>query len=118
MTTQEIADRLITLCKQGKYETAQRELYAPDAKSNEPPHAQGMQTVDGLAAIIEKGNQFQSMIQEIHGGSVDGPLVAGNQIAITIGLDVTFNDGSRMNMLEIAVYTVKNGKIIQEQFFY
>lgn len=118
MTTQEIADRLVALCNEGKYEQAQRELYAPNAKSIEPASAQGMQSVEGLDAIIAKGNQFQAMIQEVHSGSVGGPLVAGNQIAITIGLDVSFKDGSRMNMDEIAVYTVSDGKIVQEQFFY
>lgn len=118
MTTQEIADRLVALCNEGKYEQAQRELYAQDAKSIEPASAQGMQSVEGLDAIIAKGNQFQAMIQEIHGGRVGGPLVAGSQIAVTIGLDVTFKDGNRMNMDEIAVYSVKDGKIVQEQFFY
>ncbi|UFH52148.1 nuclear transport factor 2 family protein [Spirosoma sp. KNUC1025] len=118
MTTQEIADRLVALCREGKYEQAQRELYSQEAKSIEPAGNPGMQTVQGLDAIIEKGNQFQAMIQELHGGSVDGPLVAGNQIALTISLDATFKDGNRMNMNEIAVYTVQDGKIVQEQFFY
>jgi hypothetical protein len=118
MTTQEIADRLVVLCREGKYEQAQRELYSSDAKSIEPEASQGMQTVQGLDAIIEKGNQFQAMIQEFHGGSVGGPLVAGNIIATTITMDATFKDGNRTTIEEIAVYTVKDGKIVQEEFFY
>ena len=118
MTTQEIANRLVALCSEGNYEQAQRELYATDANSIEPASAEGMQSVAGLEAIIAKGHQFQAMVQQVHGSSIGGPLVAGNQIAITIGLDVTFKDGNRMNMNEIAMYTVKDGKIVQEQFFY
>ena len=118
MTTQQIADRLVALCRENKFEQAQRELYAQDAKSIEPESSQGMQTVQGLDAIIQKGNQFQDMIQAWHGGSVSDALVAGNIIALTIGMDVTFKDGNRMNMDELAVYTVKDGKIVQEQFFY
>ncbi|WP_461113658.1 SnoaL-like domain-containing protein [Spirosoma jeollabukense] len=118
MTIQQVADRLVALCREGKYEQAQRELYSSDAKSIEPDSAPGMQTVQGLDAIIEKGNQFQDMIQEVHGGSVSDALVAGNTIALTIGMDVTFKDGNRMDMNEIAVYTVQDGKIVQEQFFF
>ncbi|GAB4017303.1 SnoaL-like domain-containing protein [Spirosoma koreense] len=118
MTTQEIADRLVVLCRENKFEQAQRELYAPDARSIEPEGSQGMQTVQGLDAIIQKGNQFQSMIQAWHGGSVSDVLVAGNHIALTISMDVTFKDGNRADMNELIVYTVRNGKIAQEQFFY
>ncbi|AKD55145.1 nuclear transport factor 2 family protein [Spirosoma radiotolerans] len=118
MTIDELADRLVTLCREGNYEQAQRELYSNDAKSIEPTSAQGMPSVQGLDAIIAKGNQFQRMIQEIHGGHVGGPLIAGNTIAITISLDATFTDGTRQTINELAVYTVQNGKIIEEQFFY
>lgn len=118
MTTQQVADRLVALCRAGKYEQAQRELYSGDANSIEPASAPGMQSVKGLDAIIEKGNQFQNMIQEVHGGSVSDALVAGNTIAVTIGMDVTFKDGNRMNMDEMAVYTVQDGKVVQEQFFF
>lgn len=118
MTTQEVANRLVALCREGKYEQAQRELYTSDAKSIEPEETQGMQTVQGLDAIIEKGNLFQATVQEWHGGSVEGPLLAGNIIALTIKLDVTFKGGNRTSMDELAVYTVKDGKIVQEEFFY
>lgn len=36
MTTAEIARRLVELCKEAKYEQAQRELHSPDAESVEP----------------------------------------------------------------------------------
>ena len=36
MTTKEIAERLVALCRQGQVETAQRELYAADAINIEP----------------------------------------------------------------------------------
>ena len=58
MTTQEIATRLTALCKEGKYEQAQRELYSDDAKSIEPAQSLGLQTVEGLDNIIKKGDTF------------------------------------------------------------
>ncbi|HRH61569.1 MAG TPA: hypothetical protein PL045_13420, partial [Chitinophagaceae bacterium] len=62
MTIQEIAARLIELCRQNKYEEAQTQLYADDAESIEPPHSKGLKSVKGIDAVKEKGKQFQSML--------------------------------------------------------
>jgi hypothetical protein len=32
--------------------------------------------------------------------------------------DITFNDKGRIQIKEICVYEVQNGKIVREQFFY
>lgn len=118
MTTQEIANRLVELCRKGNYEAAQKELFSPNAESVEPPQAQGLQTVKGLNAIIEKGHQWQSMVETVHGGSVSEPVVAGNRFSIALTADVTMKGTGRTNMEEIAVYDVKDGKIVKEQFFF
>eukprot|EP01035_Chromulina_nebulosa_P001883 gene1883-2545_t len=104
MTTQEIADRLHELCSQGQYETAQKELYADNAVSIEPAHSPGLQTVEGLQNIIKKGDDFQAMVEELHGGSVTEAIVGGNYISMGIFLDATFKGMGRMKMEEIAVY--------------
>jgi hypothetical protein len=117
-TTQEVANRLSELFKENKWNEAQEELFSEDAESIEPPHAQGLQTVKGLDNIKKKGEQFNSMVEEMHGGYVGEPIVAGNFIAVAMGMDVTFKGMGRKNMDEIAVYEVKDGKIVKEQFFY
>jgi hypothetical protein len=118
MTTQEVATRLVELCRMGQYETAQKELFADDAESNEPAHAMGMQSVKGLEAIVEKGHQFQAMVEEIHGGVCSDAVVAGNFFSVASSLDVTFKGMGRRSMEEVTVYQVKDGKIVSEQFFY
>jgi hypothetical protein len=119
MTTQEIAIRLHELCNQGKYETAQKELYADNAISIEPKGAVGFpEMVEGLDAIIAKGNAFESMIEEYHSISAGEPIVSENFIAMTIDIDATMKGFGRVPMSEIAVYEVRNGKISKEQFFY
>lgn len=118
MTTAQIAERLTELCRQGQYDEAQNELYSPDAESVEPPHAKGFHSVKGLDAIRQKGEQFRNMVEEIHGGQVDGPLVAGDRFSIAIKLDATMKGMGRTHMDEIAVYDVKDGKIVKEEFFY
>lgn len=119
MTTQQIADRLHELCSQGKYETAQRELYTANAVSIEPKGAMGMpERVEGLEAIIAKGDAFEATIEEYHSMRAGTPIVSKNFIAMTIDLDVTMKGWGRANLSEIAVYEVKDEKIVSEQFFY
>jgi hypothetical protein len=118
MTTQEIASKLITYCRQAKWETAQRELYADDAVSLEPYATPAFQQeTKGLAAIIEKGRKFDAMIEQMHSLAVSDPLVAGNAFSCQMAMDVTMKGQPRMQMSEICLYRVKDGKIISEQFF-
>ena len=118
MKTKEIADRLVALCREAKWETAQRELYANDIVSTEPaanpPFAK---QTKGLDAILEKGRQFAAMIETTHSLAVSDPLVATNSFACTMSLDVTMKGQGRMNMSELCVYQVKDGKIVSEQFY-
>ncbi len=120
MTTKQIAERLVSLCRAGKYEAAQRELYADDAASVEMPNMSGsaLGNVNGLAAILDKGERWAANIVEIHGGSVSEPLVAGNWFSVAMGIDATYKDMGRVPMEEICVYRVRDGKITHEQFFY
>lgn len=118
MTTQEVANRFHELAQTGQWEAIQRELYAPDAESIEPGHIPGLPSVKGMDAIIEKGNQFQSQVEEMHGGWTSAPVTGGNFFSVGMGMDVTMKGMGRMNMEEIAVYQVKDGRIVKEQFFY
>jgi hypothetical protein len=117
-TTQEIADRLVQLCREGKYEEAQNELFSEDAESIEPPGAQGLQTVKGIDAIRKKGQDFQNMVETVHSGSISDPIVAGKHISVAMAIDATYKGMGRQNMEEIAVYEIQDGKIVKEQFFF
>lgn len=117
MTVHEIAARLAELCKTGQFEQAHRELYAPGCVSIEGEGSM-VPRVEGLDAIDEKGRQFQAMIEENYGGYVSDPLVAGNYITLTMGMDVKMKGQERFMMEEVCVYKVSDGKIVQEQFFF
>lgn len=118
MTTQEVANRMSELFKENKWNEVQEELFANDAVSIEPENSPGLKTVTGIDAIKKKGEDFNAMIEEMHGGWVSEPIVGGNFISFAMGMDVTMKGAGRMKMDEIAVYEVKNGKIVKEQFFY
>jgi ketosteroid isomerase-like protein len=118
MTTKEVADRLSQLFKEYKWKEALEELFSQDAVSIEPAHSPGLQTVEGLDNIKKKGDQFNEMVEEMHGGWVGEAVVGGNYIAVPMGMDVTMKGAGRMKMEEICLYEVKDGKIVKEQFFY
>lgn len=117
MTTQEIARRLVALCREGKAETAQRELYADDAVNIEPYGTPTFaKETRGLSAIIEKGRRFGALIEQVHALSISDPLVAGNAFACAMQLEVTVRGRGRMNLDELCIYEVEDGKIISERF--
>ena len=118
MTTQEVANRMNELFKENKWQEVQDELFADDILSLEPEHSQAVKTVQGRDALKKKAQDFNGMIEEMHGGYSGEPIVAGNHIAIAMGMDVTMKGMGRVKMDEIAVYEVKNGKVVKEQFFF
>lgn len=118
MTTQNVADRFHELAQTGQWDLIQTELFADNAVSIEPVNSPGLKTVEGIKAIKQKGQQFEEMVEEMHGGYSKEPQIAGDHFAIAMGMDVTMKGQGRMKMDEIAVYEVKDGKIVKEQFFY
>jgi ketosteroid isomerase-like protein len=58
------------------------------------------------------------MVEQVHGGYSSAPVVGGNHFSVAMGMDVTMKGAGRVKMDEIAVYEVKDGKIVKEQFFY
>ena len=118
MTTQEIADRFYQLAEEGKWNEIQDELFSDDVESIEPPHAQGLQSAKGREALKKKAESFNETVEEMHGGFCSKPVVGGNHFSVAMGMDATMRGMGRMKMDEIAVYEVKDGKIVKEQFFY
>ncbi|HEV8507682.1 MAG TPA: nuclear transport factor 2 family protein [Chitinophagaceae bacterium] len=118
MTTKDVANRLYELFQENKWMEAQQELFSKDAESIEPKDSPGLQSVKGIDAIRKKGEDFNNMVEEVHGGWVSEPVVAGKYIAVAMGMDCTYKGMGRQKMDEIALYEVKDGKIVKEQFFY
>ena len=118
-TTAAVADELVSFCRVGKNLDAINALYSPDIVSIE---SMGNETMPreqkGIDAIIAK-NKWWSENNEVHSSTVDGPFVGDDKFAVYYNFDVTFKPtGKRNAMEEMALYTVKDGKIVREQFFY
>ena len=121
MTTKQVADRYYELFKQGKSPQIVEELYGHDIVNREPEHAiaQGVPTVTkGLDAVKAKSKAGAERIEQVHGFFCTEPLVAGSFFTMTMGRELTLKGGPRIAREEVAVFEVKDGKIVLEQFFY
>ncbi|NMH87744.1 SnoaL-like domain-containing protein [Flavivirga algicola] len=117
MTTQEVAEQLVNYCRQGKFAEATQELYGQNIVSVEPDGAPVKET-KGLEAVIAKQQQFNEMVEEIHSMEVSDPIVADKFFSCTMKMDVTFKGAPRINMDEVCLYAVEDGKIVREEFFF
>ena len=117
MNTQEIANKLVTYCRQGDFKSCYEELYSPNCISEEPKGAM-WETANGLEEMAVKGEKWNELVAEMHGSEIGDPVVAGTHFSCRMWSDLTFKDGNRSQLDELCVYEVKDGKIVKEQFFY
>jgi hypothetical protein len=117
MTVDQIAHRLVELCKAGDYATCYKELYSPEVESIEPEKAL-MPYVKGLDGIAEKGKIWNENMEAFHDSAISDPIVCGNHFSCAMMVDYTMKGIGRQKMEEICVYEVQNDKIIKETFFY
>ena len=89
--------------------------WADDIVSLEPNDGP-MSRVEGREQLLEK-HQWWFDNAEVHSTSTDGPYVFGDQFAVNYEMDVTMQ-GERTQMKEVALYTVRDGKIAEERFMY
>lgn len=116
-TTSEIAADLVALCKAGKFDEAGEKYWADDVVSIEAAPGD-MARAEGKAAVRGKG-EWWSANHEVHAVEVTGPYVNGDQFAVGFKMDVTPKaTGERVALDEVGLYTLRDGKIAEERFFY
>jgi hypothetical protein len=120
-TTAEIANDLVSMCSRGQFMDVIEKHYSPAIVSVEPgPGSPEMpSTMQGIDAIRGK-NKWWADNHEVHSLEIDGPFVGDGQFACRMSLDVSAKHmgGARMQMTEMCLYTVKDGKIVKEEFYY
>jgi ketosteroid isomerase-like protein len=117
--TLEIGKKYVALCKEGKNETILDELFTKDTVSVEAGAPPGQdRTAKGLDAIRGK-SKWWSENHTVHKAEVFGPYPHDDRFAVRFVYDITHKpSGRRMNMDEVGLFTVSNGKITKEEFFY
>jgi ketosteroid isomerase-like protein len=118
-STAAVAQELVALCREGRNLDAVNRLYSPRIHSVESTGSPEMPAeMDGIEAIRGKHEWWETN-NEVHSVEVNGPFLGDNQFAVQFTWDATFKPtGERKKMTEMALYTVKDGKIVREHFFY
>ena len=118
MTTQQVADRFNELAQQEKWFEIQDELFADNVRSVEPPDSPYFSYAEGKQNVRKKADEFVSRIEGVHKMYTSAPLVCGNHFTVAREKDITVKPHGRIQIRELMVYEVENGKITLEQFFY
>ena len=117
MNTKEVAHRLVTMCRQGQYMEAVNELYCDTISSQEMPGYPDA-LISGKENVQKKGQEWMASVEAFHSAEISEPMIAGNHFIVKMDLDITFKEKGRQKLEEACVYQVKDGKIVNEQFFY
>jgi ketosteroid isomerase-like protein len=117
MTSKDVAMAFAAMLKEGKHDEAAAQFNAPDIASYEAMEGP-MAACHGADAVRAKSEWWYAN-HEVHSATAEGPLVNGDQFLMRFSLDVTPKmTGQRMQMEEHGLYTVRDGKIVEERFFY
>ena len=117
MSTEEVAKKLVEYCRKSEWMKAIDDLYAKDiisveaqAMENMPAEMRGIDQVRGKTEWWEKQ-------MEVHSAKVTGPFVARDTFVVQFDVDVTDKASKkRMQMSEVGIYAVKDGKVAREEF--
>jgi len=117
-TTAEIAADFTALWRAGEFRAAGEKYWADGVVSIEP-HVQAGGTdaeCRGIEAVREKNLRWCST-HGIEDLSLDGPFVTGDHFALFVDMLIA-HAGRRRPHSEIAVFAVRDGRIVEERFFY
>jgi len=117
-TIHEVAARFNELAQQEKWFEIQDELFADNVRSIEPAGAKDLPNAEGKGNVRKKGEDWVKRIEAVHKLHTTEPVVGRNHFAVAREMDITVQGLGRLQMNEIMLYEVKDGKIISEQFFY
>jgi hypothetical protein len=117
MNTEQIAQKVVELVRKQAWHEAVDTLYDKNIVSIEARANDGESPEkSGIDQVREKTDWWLRNMQ-IHSFKANGPFVAHDRFVVQYDADVTDkNSNERMQLSEVGVYTVKNGKIVREEF--
>ena len=112
MTTEEVAKKVVELVRKQAWYEALDALYDEDIMSVEAttPESRGKEAVRGKI-------DWWVNAMEVHSFKAGEPFVAHDRFVVQYDADVTEKESKqRRQISEVGVYTVKDGKIVREEF--
>ncbi len=120
MSAKEVGEKMVAFCKKGANLDSINTLYHDEVESIEAAEAPGMERhtkgIDG----VRKKNQWWMDNHEVHESEIEGPFPHGDdRFCVIFRYDVTHKPSSeRWKMEEVGLFTLKDDKVIKEEFFY
>ncbi len=117
MNTEQVAQKVVELCRKHAWREAIDRLYADDIVSVEASGiGDGSPETHGIEGVRQK-TEWWTNNMEVHSMKVGEPFAAHDRFVVQFDVDVTDKSSKkRMQMSEVGVYTVKDGKIVREEF--
>jgi SnoaL-like domain len=112
MSTEEVAAKVVELVRKQAWYEALDSLYDKDVVSVEAtaPESRGKEAVRGKI-------DWWVNAMEVHSFEAGEPFVAHDRFVVQYDADVTDKESKkRRHLSEVGVYTVKDGKIVREEF--
>ena len=116
-----IGTQLVKLCQEGKGEEAMNTLYADNIVSIEGQGTDEMPARMERIDAIRGKSEWWFANHEVHSMEAEGPFCGhrDDQFAVRFHIDLTPKaTGERGQMTEVGLYTVADGKVVQEEFLY
>lgn len=117
MNLKEKAIKLQEMIVSGQGMEALDQLYHDDIQVYEMPTGEHRSGKDAQRKAMK---DWADGIQEFHGSGY-GAVTSdeeNNRTCAELWMDVTFKDGNRVKLEEVAVHKWQDGKIIEEKFYY
>ena len=118
MTTNEIANELVSLLRAGNFDGVYDGLFHHEQVRHIEPQSPHFPELTGVKAIKEKDALMMANIANVDSLEVGDAAVSAKHIAVPYNIAISMKDGSNLALNEIILYEVQDGKIISEQFFY
>jgi len=117
MNTEQVAEKVVELVRKQAWHEALDTLYDDNVVSVEAGSDDGRSSeMRGKDAVRGKVDWWVDAM-EVHSFDANGPFVAHDRFVVQYDADITDKKSKqRRKLSEVGVYTVKNGKIVREEF--
>lgn len=107
-------ESLLEYIREGRIMDAMNEFYATDVVMDEPAYGK----TDGLKANLEREQQFVDSVAEFLSFETPKVMVGDSTSSYENRMSWKSTDGQEVNVEQVAVQEWKDGKIVNERFYY
>ena len=107
-------ESLLGYIREGRIMDAMNEFYADDVVMEEPAYGKTV----GLAANLEREQNFVDSVAEFTGFETPKVMIGDSSSSYENAMSWKAADGNEINVEQVAVQEWRDGKIVNERFYY